>query len=128
MNVTLGRLRLRNPILTASGTFGYAREMAQFVDFKDLGGIIPKTVTREARIGNPPPRTIETASGMLNSIGLDNDGLDVFIQKHIPYLQELDTAVIANIAGRSVEDYQTMAEKLAPFDKLAGLELNISCQ
>ncbi|WP_339745163.1 dihydroorotate dehydrogenase [uncultured Rubinisphaera sp.] len=127
LNVTLGRLRLRNPILTASGTFGYAREMAPFVDFKELGGIIPKTVTREPRIGNPPPRTIETASGMLNSIGLDNDGLDIFIQKHIPYLQELDTAVIANIAGRSVEDYQTMAAQLAPYDKLAGIELNISC-
>lgn len=127
LSVQLGRLQLRNPILTASGTFGYAREMEPFVDFSKLGGVIPKTVTREPRIGNPPPRTVETSAGMLNSIGLDNDGLETFIHKHLPYLLELDTAVIANIAGRSVDDYQEMAEMLAPYTQLAGIELNISC-
>jgi len=120
-------LTLRNPILTASGTFGYAREMAPYLDFADLGGVIPKTVTLQPRVGNPPPRTVETPSGMLNSIGLDNDGLDVFISKHLDYLLGLGTAVIANIAGRTIEEYALMAEKLAPYTDLAAIELNISC-
>lgn len=134
LSVSLGRLHLRNPILVASGTFGYAREMADFVDFNQLGGIVPKTITREARIGNPPPRTVETSAGMLNSIGLDNDGLETFIEKHIPYLLQLPTSIIANIAGRTIDDFAHMAEQLAPFAEpgkgraaLAGLELNISC-
>src|SRR5262249_18577875 len=83
LSVTLGRLTLRNPILVASGTFGYAREMAGLVDFARLGGIIPKTVTHKPRKGNPPPRTVETPSGMLNAIGLDNDGIDHFIAHHL---------------------------------------------
>ena len=127
LEVQLNRLRLRNPILVASGTFGYAREMAAFVDFSKLGGIVPKTVTGEPRIGNPPPRTVETTSGMLNSIGLDNDGIETFIQKHIPYLTSLDTALVANIAGRTVADFAELAAKLAEFEGVAALELNISC-
>jgi dihydroorotate dehydrogenase (NAD+) catalytic subunit len=123
----LNRLTLRNPILTASGTFGYAREMAPFVDFSRLGGIIPKTVTPAPRPGNPPPRTVETPSGMLNSIGLDNDGLDTFIAKHLPYLLSLPAPVIANIAGRTIDDFADMARRLDEFPQLAGLELNISC-
>src|SRR6516225_10387671 len=109
--VTLGRLHLKNPILVASGTFGYAREMAGVVDFAKLGGIIPKTVTKAPRAGNPPPRTVETPSGMLNAIGLDNDGIDHFIEHHLPYLRELPTAVIGNIAGESEEDFVAMAEQ-----------------
>lgn len=127
LEVSLNRLKLKNPILVASGTFGYAREMTAFVDFSRLGGIIPKTVTGEPRIGNPPPRTVETTSGMLNSIGLDNDGIDTFIQKHIPYLTSLNTAVIANIAGRTVDDFAKLAAKLAPHTGITALELNISC-
>ncbi len=127
LQVQLGRLTLQNPILTASGTFGYAREMAPYLDFAELGGLIPKTVTLLPRLGNPPPRTVETPSGMLNSIGLDNDGLEVFIEKHLEYLLSLNTAVIANIAGRTIEEYRLMAERLAPFTQLAGIELNISC-
>ncbi|MCA8995433.1 MAG: dihydroorotate dehydrogenase [Planctomycetaceae bacterium] len=127
LEVQLGRLRLRNPILVASGTFGYAREMAAFVDFAKIGGIIPKTITPVGRIGNPPPRTVETASGMLNSIGLDNDGLDTFITKHIPYLTSLAAPAFANIAGRTIEEYAEMARRLDEFPQLAGLELNISC-
>src|SRR5437868_14719892 len=96
LSVTLGRLALRNPVLVASGTFGYAREMAGLVDFAKLGGVIPKTVTAQPRIGNAPPRTIETPSGLLNAIGLDNDGLDHFLAQHLPYLRTLPTAVIAN--------------------------------
>ncbi|WP_146510506.1 dihydroorotate dehydrogenase [Thalassoglobus neptunius] len=127
LQVTLNRLKLRNPILVASGTFGYAREMAAFVNFSDLGGIVPKTVTGESRIGNPPPRTVETSSGMLNSIGLDNDGIDVFINKHVPYLTGLDTALIANVAGRTVDDFAMLAERLSGVSGIAAVELNISC-
>src|SRR5947209_9268297 len=127
LSVTLGRLRLRNPILVASGTFGYAREMAGVVDFARLGGIIPKTVTRQPRIGNQPPRTVETPSGMLNAIGLDNDGIEHFIHHHLPYLRTLPTAIIANIAGKSEQEFVDMAALLGHEQGLAGLELNLSC-
>src|ERR1700731_4214241 len=127
LSVILGRLRLANPILVASGTFGYAREMAGVVDFTRLGGIIPKTVTSQPRIGNPPPRTVETASGMLNAIGLDNDGIDHFITQHLPYLRTLPTAIIANIAGKNEEEFVAMAEKIGREAGLAALELNLSC-
>ena len=127
LNVTLGRLELANPILVASGTFGYAREMQAFVPFEKLGGLIPKTITPWPRAGNPPPRTVETACGMLNSIGLDNDGLDAFIEKHLHYLLGLGTAVIANIAGKNTEEFVQMAARLNEFPTLAALELNISC-
>jgi dihydroorotate dehydrogenase (NAD+) catalytic subunit len=127
LSVTLGRLRLTNPILVASGTFGYAREMAGMVDFARLGGIIPKTVTRQPRIGNPPPRTVETPSGMLNAIGLDNDGIEHFIRHHLPYLRTLPSALIANIAGKNEQEFIDMAAMLAPEPGIAGLELNLSC-
>jgi dihydroorotate dehydrogenase (NAD+) catalytic subunit len=127
LNVTLNRLSLRNPILVASGTFGYARETAAFIDFSKLGGIIPKTVTPLPRAGNPPPRTIETSCGMLNSIGLDNDGIDYFIEKHLDYLLSLDCPIIANVAGHNAEEFQQLAERLNDFPQLAAVELNISC-
>ena len=125
--VQLNRLHLKNPILVASGTFGYAREMAAFVDFSRLGGVVPKTITPQPRVGNPPPRTVETASGMLNSIGLDNDGIEAFIEKHLPYLAELPTALIVNIAGKTIEQFEQMAARLSGFAGIAALELNISC-
>jgi dihydroorotate dehydrogenase (NAD+) catalytic subunit len=127
LSVTLGRLHLQNPILVASGTFGYGREMAGIVDFARLGGIIPKTVTRQPRIGNPPPRTVETPSGMLNAIGLDNDGIEHFIAHHLPYLRTLPTAIIANIAGKNEAEFIEMAELLGREKGLAALELNLSC-
>jgi dihydroorotate dehydrogenase (NAD+) catalytic subunit len=127
LSVTLGRLTLRNPIAVASGTFGYAREMAGSVDLSRLGAVIPKTVTRKPRAGNPPPRTAETPSGMLNAIGLDNDGIDHFIAHHLPYLRTLPTAIIANIAGESEADFLEMAEMIGREPGLAGLELNLSC-
>ena len=127
LEVSLNRLKLKNPILVASGTFGYAREMVAYADFAKLGGIIPKTVTPLPRPGNPPPRTVETSSGLLNSIGLDNDGLDAFIAKHLGALLEMGTAIIANIAGKNTAEFVEMARKLGAFPRLAALELNISC-
>jgi dihydroorotate dehydrogenase (NAD+) catalytic subunit len=127
LSVNLGRLSLANPILVASGTFGYAREMAAIVDFAKLGGIIPKTVTRQPRAGNPPPRTVETPSGMLNAIGLDNDGIDHFIAHHLPYLRTLPTALIANIAGKNEAEFIEMAAQIGALEGIAGLELNLSC-
>jgi len=127
LSVELRRLRLGNPILVASGTFGYAREMEAFLPFAQLGGIVPKTITLAPRRGNRPPRTVETASGLLNSIGLDNDGLEIFLSKHLPYLLSLGTAVIANIAGHDRDEFLRMAERLGQFPALAAIELNISC-
>lgn len=127
LSVQLNRLRLKNPILVASGTFGYAKEMTAYTDFTRLGGIIPKTVTMTPRIGNAPPRTVETTSGLLNSIGLDNDGLETFIEKHLDYLCSLGTGVFANIAARDIDELALMAEKLNAYPQLVGIELNISC-
>jgi dihydroorotate dehydrogenase (NAD+) catalytic subunit len=101
--------------------------MAGSVDLSRLGAVIPKTVTRKPRAGNPPPRTVETPSGMLNAIGLDNDGIDHFLAHHLPYLRTLPTAIIANIAGESETDFLEMAEMIGRAPGLAGLELNLSC-
>ncbi len=127
LDVSLGRLRLANPVTVASGTFGYAREMAGLVDLKRLGGILPKTITPQARAGNPPPRTVETTGGMLNSIGLDNDGIEAFIARHLPYLASLGPAVIVSIAGKSCEEFVAMAARLEGVSGVAALELNVSC-
>src|SRR5262245_41196315 len=127
LTTNLGRLQLSNPILVASGTFGYAREMAGVVDFARLGGIVPKTVTHRPRIGNPPPPTVETPSGMLNAIGLDNDGIGYFIQHHLPYLRTLPTAIIGNIAGETEDEFVEMAALIGRETGLAALELNLSC-
>jgi dihydroorotate dehydrogenase (NAD+) catalytic subunit len=128
LSVTLGRLTLRNPVLVASGTFGYAREMAPLVDFAKLGGVIPKTVTAAPRAGNTPPRTVETPCGMLNAIGLDNDGLEHFLSHHLPYLRTLPTAVVGNIAGKTEDEFVAMAARVGEAGQgLAGLELNLSC-
>ena len=125
--VQLGRLALRNPILVASGTFGYAREMQSLVDLSRLGGILPKTITKEMRKGNAPWRTVETAAGMLNSIGLDNDGIDAFVDHHLPYLAQQQTAVVVSIAGRTHDEFVAMAAQLSDLVTVAAIELNISC-
>jgi dihydroorotate dehydrogenase (NAD+) catalytic subunit len=127
LSVRLGRLSLKNPVLVASGTFGYVREMAGFVRLERLGGVIPKTVTARPRAGNATPRTVETASGLLNAIGLDNDGIDHFRTHHLPYLRTVGTAVIANIAGEDEDQFVAMAELIGGDAGLDAIELNVSC-
>jgi dihydroorotate dehydrogenase (NAD+) catalytic subunit len=125
--VQIGSLALRNPVMTASGTFGYAREFENLVDLDQLGGIIVKGISLKPRPGNPPPRIIETACGMLNAIGLENVGVDRFLSGKMPYLRKLSTPVIVNILGDSVEEYSDIARKLDRAEGVAALEVNISC-
>lgn len=125
--IQLGRLQLPNPILVASGTFGYAREMERLVDLRRLGGILPKTITQQPRPGNSPPRVVETTAGLLNSIGLDNDGIEAFIRHHLPYLDVVGVPIIVSIAGRTHDEFVRMAARLDGLPGVAGLELNVSC-
>ncbi len=127
LSVQLGRLTLKNPILVASGTFGYAREMESLVDLSRLGGIVPKTITKELRKGNAPWRTIETPAGMLNSIGLDNDGIDAFVAHHLPYLAKQQTSIVVSIAGSTHDEFVEMASQLSSEPAVDAVELNISC-
>ena len=127
LSTRLGRLELANPILVASGTFGYAREMERVVDLSKLGGVVPKTITVEPRMGNVPWRTVETTAGMLNSIGLDNDGLESFLMHHLPYLRAMPTKVIVSIAGRTEQEFVDMASRLGDCEGIDALELNVSC-
>lgn len=127
LSVDIGGLKLKNPIMTASGTFGYGEEYAPFINLNDLGAIIVKGLSLKPRMGNPPPRIIETASGMLNAIGLQNVGVQAFIEKKMPYLRTLEVPVIANILGEDPEEYQRIAERLTPVPGVAALEVNISC-
>ena len=127
LRVDIGRLSLPNPILVASGTFGYAREMQEIVDVARLGGMIPKTITPSPRRGNSPWRTLETPAGMLNSIGLDNDGVEAFVEHHLPYLIEIDCPTIVSVAGHDRNEFVSLASRLASFDGIAALELNVSC-
>ncbi len=127
LNVNLGRLHLANPVLTASGTFGYGREFADFIDLNELGGFIVKGTTLEPREGNPYPRMAETPSGMLNAVGLQNKGVDYFIENIYPQISGCKSQVIVNVSGAKIEDYVAVCEKLAPLDKIEAIEVNISC-
>lgn len=127
LGITIGDLQLRNPVMTASGTFGYAREFESLVDLNQIGAIIVKGISLHPRPGNPPPRIIETACGMLNAIGLENVGVERFITEKIPYLRQLDTPVIVNILGDSIDDYANLAARLDNIEGVAALEVNISC-
>lgn len=125
--VTLGGLSMKNPVMTASGTFGYGLEYAPYLDLEALGGIVVKGISPLPRAGNRPPRIMETSSGMLNAIGLENVGLEVFLAEKATYLRGLDTAVIVNIFGETVEDYVKVARGLDGCEGIAGIEVNISC-
>jgi len=127
MTVSLGGLQLKNPVCTASGTFGYGQEYEDLFDPALLGAVIVKGTTLEARSGNPPQRIVETPAGMLNAIGLENPGVDVFIEQYMPELRERGVTVVANIAGNTVEEYAELARRLDSVEGIAALELNISC-
>jgi dihydroorotate dehydrogenase (NAD+) catalytic subunit len=127
LSVDFAGIRLKNPVLTASGTFGYGGEFAEFVDLNKLGGVIVKGVSLRAIKGNPPPRIWETPSGMLNAIGLENPGVDVFLAEKLPYLRKFDTAVIVNVFGYRPEEYVGVVERLDGAAGVSGIEVNISC-
>ena len=127
LEVKIHNLSLKNPVLTASGTFGYGEEFADFIDLSRLGGIIVKGTTGSHREGNAYPRMAETPSGMLNAVGLQNAGVDVFCQKTYPRICDIDTNIIVNVSGSSIEEYCETAAKIDALDKIPAIELNISC-
>jgi dihydroorotate dehydrogenase (NAD+) catalytic subunit len=127
LSVEVGSLRLKNPVLTASGTFGYGLEFLPFLDLAKLGGIVVKGLSPRPRRGNPPERIVETPAGMLNAIGLQNVGVDVFLSEKLPKLREHDTAVVANVFGETEADYVEVCSKLDGAPGLAAVELNVSC-
>jgi dihydroorotate dehydrogenase (NAD+) catalytic subunit len=127
LKINIGKLEFKNPVLTASGTFGYGHEFEDFLDINRLCGIIVKGTTLEHREGNAYPRMAETASGMLNAVGLQNKGMDVFIRDIYPMIQHYNTNIIVNVSGSKIEDYVKMVEKLNELDGIPAIELNISC-
>lgn len=127
LKVNIGSLTLKNPVMTASGTFGYGKEFADFIDLSRLGGICVKGTTLHNRQGNPYPRMAETAAGMLNAVGLQNKGVDYFISDIYPEIKDIDTNIIVNVSGSTVEDYAECAARLADIEKIPAIELNISC-
>lgn len=127
LQLNFAGLTLANPVMTASGTCGYADELLEFMDLSKIGGIITKSITLKPRAGNPTPRIVETSSGMLNAIGLANIGLEQFIEEKIPILEKLQTVVFVNLAGRTIDEYVAVAKRLAQEAAIDGFELNISC-
>lgn len=127
LKVNIKNLPLKNPVLTASGTFGYGEEYADFVDLNRLGGIVVKGTTLHHREGNPYPRMVETPSGMLNAVGLQNKGVNYFVETIYPRIKDLDTEIIVNVSGAKPEDYAAVCERLSDLDKIHAVEINISC-
>ena len=127
LTTKIGALTLKNPVMTASGTFGYGVEYADFMDISKIGGIFVKGTTLEPREGNPYPRMAETPSGMLNAVGLQNKGVDYFIREIYPVVREIDTHIIVNVSGSTIDTYVSCAEKLASLEFIPAIELNISC-
>lgn len=127
LQVTIGGLRLKNPVMTASGTFGYGEEYAEFIDLSRLGAVVVKGLSLKPKAGNPPPRIVEVPSGMLNSIGLQNIGIEAFIAQKLPFLRTFDTKVIVNFFGDTIDEYASAAESLSGVEGIHGLEMNISC-
>jgi dihydroorotate dehydrogenase (NAD+) catalytic subunit len=125
--VEVAGIAMKNPVMPASGTFGYGEEYAPFLDLNNLGAIVTKGLSLRPKAGNPTPRIAETTSGMLNAIGLQNVGIDVFIKHKMPFLRETNTPVIANFFGNTLEEYAEVARRLSEIPELAGVELNISC-
>ncbi len=127
LSIDFAGIKFKNPVLTASGTFGYGEEFAEFVDLNMLGAVVVKGISLTPIKGNQPPRIWETPSGMLNAIGLENPGIDVFLSEKLPYLRQFDTAVIVNIFGYSLDEYVKVAERLDGVQGISGIEVNISC-
>lgn len=127
MTVNLAGIELRNPVMTASGTFGYGEEFAQYVDLETIGAFVTKGLSLNPRAGNPTPRIVETPGGMLNAIGLQNVGIDAFIAKKVPFIRSVNTPAIANFFGNTVDEYAEMTRRLDEIPEVAGLEINISC-
>jgi len=127
LSVEVAGIKLRNPVMTASGTFGYGKEFADYLDLEKIGAIITKGLSIRPKAGNPTPRIVETPGGMLNAIGLQNVGIDAFIQEKLPFLRTVNTPVIVNLYGNTLEEYGELAEKLDKLPEVAGLEVNISC-
>lgn len=127
LGVRIGKLNLKNPVLLASGTVGYGNEISNLTDLGQLGGIVTKSLSLRPRKGNPPQRIVETPSGMLNAIGLANVGVEVFIKEKIPFLKELNTAIICNIAASSIEEYVECTKILDPVETISAFEINVSC-
>lgn len=127
LSVNIGELKLKNPVLTASGTFGYGEEFSDFIDLNRLGGFVVKGTTLNPREGNPYPRMVETPSGMLNAVGLQNKGVDYFIEHIYPRIKNIDSEIIVNVSGASIPDYVAVCEKLQSLDKIHAVEINISC-
>lgn len=127
LNVNIGSLRLKNPVLTASGTFGYGEEFADFIDLSRLGGFVVKGTTLHSREGNDYPRMVETPSGMLNAVGLQNKGVNYFIENIYPRIRRCGSEIIVNVSGASVDDYVAVAERLSDLEDIHAIEVNISC-
>lgn len=127
LSVNIGKIKMKNPVTVASGTFGFGQEMADFYDLGKLGAITVKGTSLEPWQGNDYPRTVETPSGMLNAIGLQNDGLDAFVNEKLPFLRQFDVPVIVNVVGQSIEEYARVSEVLGKTEGVHGLELNVSC-
>ncbi|MEK7841439.1 MAG: dihydroorotate dehydrogenase [Deltaproteobacteria bacterium] len=127
MSVNIAGIKLKNPVMTASGTFGYGEEFAPYLDLNRLGAVVVKGLSLKPRQGNSPPRIVETAAGMLNSIGLQNVGVEAFVEEKLPFLRKFDTKVIVNFFGDSIDEYCEVARALDGADGIAGLEMNISC-
>lgn len=127
LKIEIAGVRFKNPVMVASGTFGYAEEFDSLIDLNALGGIVTKTITLEVRPGHPPPRTCETAAGMLNAIGLANVGVDRFIDEKLPFLKKLDTVIIVNVAGSTLDDYVEVCRRLEKAGGFDMIELNVSC-
>lgn len=127
LKINIGNLCLKNPVMTASGTFGYGKEYADFIDLSQLGGICVKGTTLHDRQGNDYPRMAETPAGMLNAVGLQNKGVDYFVSDIYPEIKDFDTHIIVNVSGSTIEDYAECASRLNHLDKVPGIELNISC-